>query len=158
TETETVSCLVESMPGGDPHAINILSDTLVAIATNVGVNFVVVREGVSGPSVESSALWTSEGAANEAWDLAVDAHEFVWTIIGGQLAYADSIATSTERRLKPIENFIGQGCRSLESDPAGDLWVGCDNGLFHVRPADDGRLASVRRYGRDDGLPGTLIY
>lgn len=158
TETEAVSCLVESLPGGAPHAVAVLADTLVAVATNVGVNFVVVREGASGPSVESSALWTSDGAANEAWDLAVDAQGYVWTIIGDRLSYADSIATSTERRLKSVDNFIGRGCRGLEADPAGELWVGCDNGLFHVRPAADGTLAAVRRYGPDDGLPGSLIY
>jgi hypothetical protein len=157
-ETETVHCLQDNAAGGYPHAIETFGDTLVAVANDRGVNFVIVREGVNAPLIESSALWTLPGSANEAWDLAADRWGRPWAIVGDQLAYLDSLNESTSKELKGIENFAGRDCKSLESDPAGKLWIGCGNGLFHVETDPFGGVVPVRRYLVDDGLPGTVIH
>jgi hypothetical protein len=158
TVTESIQCIDNAARGGYPHAIRIFADTLVAVGSDLGVNFLVIREGVTGPSIESSVLWTLPGSANEAWDLAADRWGRPWALIGDQLAFVDSLEESTTRNLKPIDNFIGTGCKSLESDPAGFLWVGCGNGLYHVQTDPAGSLTSVRRYKQDDGLPSHYIY
>ena len=158
TSTGAVTCVVDNAEGGYPHAVLALNDTLVAVATDRGVNLVTVSEGVTGPAFQNTATWTLAGTANEAWDLAVDESGRLWTLIGDQLAYFDSIPESTARRLKPIDNFTGTGCKSLESDPQGALWIGCENGLFNVETGVDASILSVRPYRADDGIPGRVIH
>lgn len=158
TSTGDITCLDSTITGTYAHAVEAIADTLVAVASDRGVAFQVVREGFSGPSVESSTLWTLAGSANEAWDLARDQWGRPWALIGDQLAFADSLATSTARKLKPLEQFSGTGCKNLEADTAGWLWVGCENGLYHLQTGQAGELASSRRYGVDDGLPSLVIY
>lgn len=157
-ETGKITCIDSTLPGSAPHGVEQLADTLVGIAHDRGVNFVVVHEGPDGPEIQSSALWTVNTSSNEAWDLAADRWGRPWVLINDQLAYLDSLDTSTEKRLKPIDNFIGTACKSIESDPAGMLWVGCSNGLFHVKTTPAGEIASVRPYGPNDGLPGLGIF
>jgi hypothetical protein len=158
TNTGEVNCLDSALAGGYPHAVVIFADTLVGVATDRGVNFVVVREGASAPSVESATLWTLPGSANEAWDLAADRWGRPWVLIGDQLAYLDSLAQSPTKKLKPFEGFRGTNCKSLESDPSGFLWVGCGNGLFHVQTGPTGDVLNVRPYGPDQGLPSLVIF
>ncbi len=145
--------------GGVPHAVHLFSDTLLGIASEYGVTFMKVREESSGPRFEDINLWTLPGASTApSWDLAEDAWSRPWAIIGDQLAFLDSLDESTVRKLKPVDNFIGTDCKSLEGDPAGKLWVGCSNGLFHVTTDPAGQLVAVRRYGMHDGLPSLFIY
>ncbi len=158
SETGQITCLDSTISGTYPHAVEAIADTLVAVASDRGVDFLVVREGFSGPSVESSHLWTLSGSANEAWDLARDQWGRPWALIGDQLAYADSLSTSTSKRLTPAETFTGSACKSLEADTSGWLWVGCENGLYHVQTGEAGELVSSRRYGLDDGLPSLVLY
>lgn len=147
------------MPGGNPHAVHLFSDTLLGVATENGVTFLKIREEGTGPRFENAQNWSLPGASTaEAWDLAADGWKRPWALIGGQLAFLDSLETSTSRKMTPIDNFIGTDCKSLESDPAGKLWVGCANGLFHVTTGAAGELGAVRRYGMNDGLPSLFIF
>lgn len=164
TVTEKMTCLDSTAAGRSPHALHIFAagpgevDTLLGIASDRGVEFIVFREGVSAPNIESKTLWTLPGTANEAWDLTTDGWNRPWALIGSRLAYVDSLEQSTSHNLKPIDNFTGTNCKNLETDPEGALWVGCENGLFHVQTAPDGELTSVRRYTMDDGLPSLTLY
>ncbi|HEX2612026.1 MAG TPA: T9SS type A sorting domain-containing protein, partial [Fibrobacteria bacterium] len=157
-----ITCIDSTLQGTVAHGIEILAktkdSTLVGIATDLGVDFVILDEGPDGPVMRSSALWTVSSFANEAWDLAADKWGRPWAIINDQLAYLDSLDLSTSKRLKPIDNFAGSDCKSLEADPAGLLWVGCSNGLFRITTGAGGEVAAVRRYGIDDGLPSLYIY
>ncbi len=156
-ETGKITCVDSTLHGAAPHGVEQLADTLVGIAHDRGVNFVIVHEGPDGPVPQSTALWTISASSNEAWDLATDRWGRPWILINDQLAYLDSLDLSTERRLKPIDNFIGTSCKSIESDPAGKLWVGCTNGLFHLETTPAAEISSVRPYGRSDGLPSLGI-
>lgn len=147
------------MPGASPHAVHLFSDTLLGVATETGVTFMKIREEGAGPRFENARTWSLPGATTaEAWDLATDRWGRPWAIIGDRLAFLDSLETSTTYKLTPIDNFIGTDCKSLESDPAGNLWVGCSNGLFHVTTGAAGELGNVRRYGMSDGLPSLFIF
>lgn len=148
-----------SLSAGIPHAVHLFSDTLLGVASEQGVTFMKVREESGGPRFEDIQLWTLPGSVTApAWDLAADAWDRPWAIIGDQLAFLDSLDESTSRKMTPIDNFIGVDCKNLESDPLGKLWVGCSNGLFHVATDATGQLTSVRRYGMQDGLPSLFIY
>jgi ligand-binding sensor domain-containing protein len=162
TATGRITCLDSTLTGTYPHGLEILAktpdSTLVGIASDRGVTFVILDEGPDGPVVRSAALWTVSASSNEAWDLAADQWGRPWALINDQLAYLDSLDLSQSRRLKAIDNFAGTSCKSLEADPAGLLWVGCDNGLFQVRTGPSGEIVSVRRHNVDDGLPSLYIY
>lgn len=158
TSLNTVTCLDNDANGGYPHAVLALDDTLVAVATDVGINLVTVEERPTGPAFVRSGMWTLSGTANEAWDLAFDGSGRLWSLVGDQLVYFDSIPQSTTRQLKAVDNFTGSGCKSLEGDPQGALWIGCDNGLFHVVTAPDASILSVQPYRANDGLPGTVVH
>lgn len=148
-----------SLSAGMPHAVHLFSDTLLGVASDQGVLLMKVRQESTGPRFEDINLWTLPGSSSApAWGLATDAWNRPWAIIGDQLAFLDSLDQSTSRKLTPIDNFIGVDCKNLESDPAGKLWVGCSNGLFHVTTDAAGQLAAVRRYGVHDGLPSLFIY
>ncbi len=148
-----------SLSAGTPHAVHLFSDTLLGVASEQGVTIMKVREESTGPRFEDIQLWTLPGTSTApAWDLATDAWDRPWAIIGDQLAYLDSLDESSSKKLTPIDNFIGVDCKNLESDPLGKLWVGCSNGLFHVATDAAGQLTSVRRYGLHDGLPSLFIY
>ncbi len=157
-QTDVISCLETNAPGGTPHAVHAFSDTLLGIATNDGLVLYKTRGGATAPITEPMGVWTVTGSGNQAWDLATDRWGRPWAIFASGLAYVDSLDNSQSQRLGFVDNFIGQNCRSLEADPAGLLWVGCDNGLFHVRTEPDGSVANVRRYGIDDGLLSLYIY
>jgi hypothetical protein len=138
---------------------------LVGVAGDRGVNFVILNEGPDGPVQRSAALWTVSASSNEAWDLATDQWGRPWALINDQLAYLDTLAyldslnlSQEHRRLTPIDNFTGTDCKSLEADPAGQLWIGCSNGLFLAGTGPSGGVTSVRRYNLDDGLPSLFIY
>jgi hypothetical protein len=147
------------MSGGAPHAIHLYSDTLLGVATEYGVTFMKVREEGLGPRFEAAQIWTLPGSiASEAWDLTADGWNRPWVLIGDRLAYLDSLDLSTTRELKPIDNFSGSNCKSLESDPSGKLWVGCANGLYNVQTDPTGQITSVRRYVMSDGLPSLFIF
>lgn len=147
-----------NMPGLT-HAIHLFSDTLLGVATENGVTFMKVIEVGTGPSFENVHNWTIPGANTaQAWDLASDAWDRPWALIGDRLAYLDSLDESTSYKMKPIDNFIGSNCKHLESDPAGKLWVGCSNGLYHVQTDPTGQLTSVRRYTMNDGFPSSFIF
>jgi len=160
TSTGTMLCPPSGldMPGMT-HATHLFSDTLLGVATENGVTFLKVREEGSGPRFEAANNWTIPGANTaQAWDLTADAWERPWALIGDRLAYLDSLDESTSYKMKPIDNFIGSNCKHLESDPAGKLWVGCSNGLFHIQTDPTGQLTSVRRYTMNDGLPSSFIF
>lgn len=158
TDTDQIQCLEESVAGEIPHAVHAFEDTLLGIATNEGLMLFDTRRISTGIEETFLGIWTIPGSANEAWDLATDDWDRHWALFGSGLAYLDSLNTSTTQQLGFIDNFTGENCRSLESDPAGLLWVGCDNGLFHVRTGPAGELESVRRYTPDDGLLSRFIY
>jgi hypothetical protein len=160
TETEAITCVANSVTGGYPHAVLAFSDSLLGVATNAGLALFKTREGPTAPQLESEGNWTVAGGANEAFDLAVDGYSRPWITMGGGLARLDldSVGVSTTHRLVTPETFAGTGCRSLESDPAGALWVGCENGLFHVKTDAFGGIAASRKYGIDNGLPSLVLY
>ena len=162
TATGAITCLDSTLIGTYPHGVEILAktadSTLVGVATDRGLSLVVLDEGPNGPVVRNTSLWTASAASNEAWDLATDQWGRPWALINDQLAYLDSFDLSQSKRLKPIDNFAGTVCKSLEADPSGELWIGCSNGLFQVRTGASGDIVSVRRYNIDDGLPSLYIY
>jgi signal transduction histidine kinase len=153
-----VTCLDDNVPGNEAHAVHAFSDTLLGIATNDGLALFKTREGAMAPVLESMGVWTVAGSGNQVWALASARWGRPWAIFSTGLAYLDSLDISETRRLGFVDNFVGQNCRSLEADPLGFLWVGCDNGLFHVQTDPTGELGHVRRYGVDDGLLSLFIY
>lgn len=154
--TETISCPDEglSVEGGYPHAIQAFSDTLLGVATNNGVTFFKTRQGFSGPILEPKGKWVVKGGSPEGWDLAADRWGRPWVTFGSNLGSLDldSLDISADKFLDGAEGFSGEDCRSLESDAAGVLWLGCSNGLFQVTTGIGGEISAVRRYGMDDGL------
>jgi hypothetical protein len=70
----------------------------------------------------------------------------------------DSLDIPSGHFLNDIPNFSGEECKSLESDAAGSLWVGCANGLYYVTTGVGGGVTTVRRYGLDDGLLSLKIH
>lgn len=167
-QTDKLTCPAGgySAPGINPRQVQLFGDTLLGVATNVGVNFYRAQRGISSVTLtplgaETSSgdrTWTIPGTANVAWDLAKDRWDRIWTLIGPNLAYLDSLNSTKTNKLQVIDNFVGQDCKNLEEDPAGLLWVGCANGLFHVTTEPGGELGNVRRYGADDGLVGSIIH
>jgi hypothetical protein len=158
-QTDKITCPAggSSVPGGNPRAVQTFGDTLLGVATNAGVSFFRTQRGISSVTLQSLGNWTIPGTAQVAWDLAKDRWDRVWTLIGPNLAYLDSLQNSTTNEFQIIDNFVGQDCKNLEEDPAGLLWVGCANGLFQVTTEPGGELGNVRRYGLDDGLLSTQI-
>jgi hypothetical protein len=159
TNTGQITCPDSNVAGGHPHAVEMLSDSLLGAGSDQGVTFYRIREGVAAPVLTSLGLWTTDGSANETWGLAADQLGQPWALIGGQLAYlgretldsAYASPGSTAKKFKLPDGFAGTDCFSLEGDLSGSLWVGCGNGLFHVIPSQTG-IAKINRYGLDDGL------
>ncbi|MCD6023948.1 MAG: antigen-like protein [Fibrobacteria bacterium] len=152
----TISCPEAGLlvDGGYAHAVHAFSDTLLGVATNDGVSFFKTRQGLSGTLLEPKGKWTVKGGSPEGWDLAADRWGRPWVTFGSNLGSLDldSLDISTSGFLDGAEGFSGEDCRSLESDAAGVLWLGCANGLFQVTTGIAGDISAVRRYGMDDGL------
>ncbi len=160
TSTGQVSCLDSNSDGGYPHVDRVFSDSLLGVGSERGVEFYKIRQGPSAPLLTSLGLWSLSGESLTAWDMAPDPTGRPWVLIGGQLAYADSVGNpdySGANQFTPVTDFPGTDCQVMRSDPLGAFWIGCTNGLFHVVPgATD--ISHFERYGLNDGLLSPVIY
>jgi hypothetical protein len=150
---DKVTCLGDWGQSVATHAIKNISPTVIGVASLAGIDLFKHAEG--GPA--DFDIWKklkTSGQANESWDLAADAYDRVWTVLGDQLGYADSITASKEdsRPITLLDDFDGKECRYMESDADLNLWVGCSNGLFLVTPAATLEATRVDRFSLDDGL------
>jgi hypothetical protein len=154
---EKVTCLGSWGAGVKTHAIKNISPTAFGVASETGVDLFKHAVGGPGDFLPWKKLTTS-GQANESWDLAADAYDRVWTVLGDQLGYADSItASDKDRQINLLDAFDGRECRVMESDAALNIWIGCSNGLFRVTPAAAVEATQVDRFSRDDGLLSNVI-
>ena len=170
TATEQISCPDTMAVGGYPHAIRMFSDSLLGIASDLGVGFYKVREAFNSILLtpvglsSSAGLWTGEGSANETWGLATDAMGRPWALMADQLFYVEKDTLdsamirpgSVKQRLQAAEGFTGKECYHLDGDPVGSLWAACSNGLYHIQPGPSG-IGKVERYGLDQGLLSLTI-
>ena len=141
------------MAGNDPRSVYAFSDTLLGVTSEGGLSLFKTRQGLSGPILQFKGKWSVKEAGADAWDITTDRWGRPWALIGSTLASLDfNMLDSSSHFLDAVSNFSGEDCKSLESDAAGTLWVGCANGLFSVNTTVEGELGTVRRYGMDDGL------
>lgn len=151
-----ILCAIQSVTGAATHKIKVFSDTVVAVAGEGGTNLFTYQK--SGKLQVKEWKSIRIGTATESWDTEMDSFGRVWSLMLGQLVYAESLQTSgASPQTKILENFGGQDCRQIDSDFSGSFWLGCSNGLFHFTPAQVVEASISQRYTIDDGLLSNTI-
>lgn len=154
--TGRVTCPEIQGPGFRVTSLRILDSEYFGIAGQAGVH--LYRGGTRDGRAEAEPLASIKKNFGEALgrDLALDSRGRLWVLFSEQLGYVDSLPDKLkkggEMEATFPDNLTVKTCRDMERDPRGELWVGCDNGLFHVRPGDDPAAPWVDHYTSDNGL------
>jgi|GEM_PF-2327845 len=158
TRDSTYACPDVELPGARTHVATVLDDKILAMGTDEALYLFEyeVRPAKLKP-------WRSiqyESGISETWGVQKDGFDRVWALIGGKLAYVDSLESNeaSKREPKVIESFSGLDCHVLVRDPVGGLWAGCQNGLFHIVPEVSVRASQITRYTDEGGLLSNTVY
>ncbi|MDQ3000104.1 MAG: T9SS type A sorting domain-containing protein [Fibrobacterota bacterium] len=140
----------------------ILSDRLFGVAGPSGI--LLYEYGVGGVkgAIRSAGSIKSGGGSDNGLDLAmVESQDRIWALMNGKIGFIDSVSDKTGETAtltwKPFEDFTGKNCRAMEMDTRQGLWVGCDNGVYHILSATVVEASSIWHYDSDDGLLGDRI-
>lgn len=155
-----VTCPEFTGPGRRALAIRILNDSLLGIAGEHGVS--LFRWSKKNGQVGGKPLNSIKSDFGEVLGrgVALDSRGRLWGLFSEQMGYVDSLQHRLGGGPMPISfptNLKLKTCRDLETDARQELWVGCDNGLFHVRPGPDPDFPEVVHYTTDNGLLSNRI-
>lgn len=160
-ETGAVTCPAMDGPGPRATSVRILGDDLLGVASDAGIH--LYRWGLR----DGQAFATPLGALKTDFgqvlgrDLAMDSRGRVWALYSEQLGYVDSLEDRIKAgnlQVKYPANLKVKTCRDMEVDARRQLWVGCDNGLFHVRPGADPEEPEVDHHNADNGLLSNRVF
>src|SRR5207249_1855263 len=88
--------------------------------------------------------------------------DHLWVLKNQKIGYVDSLsmrlAGTANLKVQFSENITGHSCRAMEADGRHGIWVGCENGLFHIQPKAQADQSSVDVYTTEDGLLSDFIY
>lgn len=159
-ETGDLSCPDFKGVGAWASTVRILGPDMLGVAGEKGIHLYrwTKRDGkVAG------SLLNEFRNDSRTWgrDVAYDSHGRLWGLFSEHLGYVDSL----EERLKggPMTvkfppNLKLHTCRDMETDARQDLWIGCENGLFHLRPGTDPEAPEVTHYTQGNGLLVNRIF
>jgi hypothetical protein len=141
-------------------AIRQLSDTLLGIAGETGIH--LYNWGKRDGKVSGSMLGELKTYFGKAMgrDVTVDSRGRLWALYSEHLGYVDSMPErliSRKFEVKFPANVKVKFCRDMEADARGELWLGCDNGLFHVRPGADPEDPWVEQFTSENGLLSSRV-
>ncbi len=165
-ETGKLSCFENMGSSKAVHSVQMLTDTILAIAGNGGLDLYKYEVQNHRPQLSPSVHVQVEGASDEAWDVRADRFGRVWVLVNDQLAYTDSLALpnpKTSLKLKYLlsakgDAFKGHACTVMDEDTHQNFWMGCDNGLYFIEPALQPELSRIESYNMDNGLLDNLIF
>lgn len=168
-ETGEVSCPDFKGTGGTVYAVRILGDDMLGVAGEAGIHLYrwTRRDGklTGGPLNQ----FQNESGKTLGRDVAYDSHGRLWGLFSEQLGYVDSLEDSPDGQVKgrlkggPMTvkyppHLKLRTCRDMETDARRELWIGCDNGLFHLRPGADPETPEVTHYTAEAGLLANRVF
>lgn len=153
--TGKVTCPEFKGMGRRVVAVRVLNDSLLGVAGDAGI--VIYKWRLKDGSVSGSQANTLKSDFGEVLGrgVALDSRGRLWALFSEQLGYVDSLSTRLTGGPMPVKfpsNIKVKTCRDMEVDARGELWVGCDNGLFHVRPGNNPDEPDVEIFTADNGL------
>jgi hypothetical protein len=160
-ETGEVSCPDFKGIGGRASAVRILAEDMIGVAGESGIH--LYRWSRRDGTLVGGLLNQFRSDAGKALgrDVAFDSRGRLWGLYSEQLGYVDSLETRLAGGAMTVKfpsNLKLRTCRDMEVDARGELWIGCDNGLFHVRPGADPETPDVTHYTAETGLLANRIF
>lgn len=154
-KTGKVSCPEFKGMGRRVVAVRVLDDSLLGVAGDAGI--VLYKWRLKDGSVSGAQANTLKTDFGEVLGrgMALDSRGRLWALFSEQLGYVDSLSSRLDGGPMPVKfpsNIKVKTCRDMEVDARGELWVGCDNGLFHVRPGENPDEPDVEIFNADNGL------
>lgn len=159
--TGKVTCPEIEGVGNQVVSLRFLGENLLGVSGDAGIHLYrwEIRDGRATLSrVNSLAKGTGETLGR---DVALDRFGRLWGLFSEQLGVADSLKdklTGAPIALTFPDNLRIKTCRDMETDARGEFWVGCDNGLFHVRPMPDMASPQVIHYTTANGLLANRVF
>lgn len=165
TKTGKVDCpetVGSGTKGIRTYALRLLSDKLMAVADKDGVSLFEYQRGSVTPELKFRKKVVSPLAGDPTLDVLGDSFDRLWVLVNQKIGYVDSLSQGLQSaeplKVKFLENISGHSCRTEESDGSGGIWVGCENGLFHIQPHAQVDQSEVERFTTEDGLLSDYIY
>lgn len=159
-ETGELSCPDFKGAGGRAYAVRILGEDTLGVAGESGIHLYTLsrRDGklVGGPL----SRFRTDGEA-VGRDVAYDSRGRLWGLFSEQVGYVDSLASRLKdgpMTVKFPPDLKLRTCRDMEADARQELWIGCDNGLFHLRPGADPEAPEVTHYTAETGLLANRVF
>lgn len=161
TRTGQVTCPEFKGRGVRVVAVRVLNDSLLGVAGNEGI--AIYGWSRKDGKMTGSLLNTLKSDFGEVLGrgMALDSRGRLWGLFSEQLGYVDSLQNRLGGGPMPVNfpaNLKVKTCRDMETDARGGLWVGCDNGLFHVDPGANPDEPMVEHYTADNGLLSNRVY
>lgn len=159
--TGKVTC--PDVEGNSNHtlATRILSDTVFAVAGSKGIQ--LFRYGIGGVkgSVQKAGSLNGGSGSDIGRDMAMDGHDRLWALMNGKLGYVDTLSGKLGPEKTPevafLDGFPGKNCGVMEADVRKGLWIGCENGVYHLTPGAQASQSEYEHYDTEDGLLGDLV-
>ena len=148
--------------GYHTFSTRILNDSLMGQAGGFGIYLYRWKKNGNPAALSLLNRVGTETGEETGRDLALDKFGRLWVLINSKVGFVDSLFFKLEKEQKLtvtyLDNQQGQGCRVMETDARKGFWIGCDNGLIHLQPTNQGMAPLIEKYSSEDGLASDRIF
>lgn len=159
--TGAVTCPDLEGDANHTSATRILNDSLFAVASPKGIR--LYRYGVGGIKGAISKAGALKGGSGDDFgrDMAMDGGDRLWALMNGKVGYVDTLSGKVGQNanidIKYLDGFPGKNCAVMEADVRNTLWIGCENGVYNLKPAAVSAQSEFDHFDSEDGLLGDLV-
>ncbi|MFC1586588.1 gliding motility-associated C-terminal domain-containing protein, partial [Fibrobacterota bacterium] len=136
-----------------PYKLKVVDNSFLLVSTDNGLHSFEITDPES-PSGLSALKAVTPPDPHSPDILAANLDHFgrLWATGFGTVFYEDDFLYAEHDSLIALDEFAGEECYYVKKDGAGNLWMGCLDGLVKVVPGEKTPVKSIRRYRNQDGL------
>ncbi len=158
--TSTTTCFKSapvtlSSPAARAYQMKVFQDSLLFVNTSQRLEIYKISDPSSPLGLSLFKQITSPDNFNiEIRTSVLDTYGRLWFSTYSHIYHTDNFlqASSSGDSIIRVDEIDMERCTQLELDAQGNIWAGCQNGLFNIITGRDKALLKFRHYENKDGL------